>query len=147
MIFHHCQREYEMPDDWWQDAGMNRFTPTRTAFRADPAAYPWATVFEVPVEQVSPLERKLSHGVFNDRQVPGSARARVVRILTAFREGRPLPPVEVLPLRDRGRRFALYDGAHRFYCAIVAGFTAVPAVDVSNRPATDVDLDEDRGAG
>jgi len=140
MTVNHGDARYELDDAWWEEAGMLGFAPTHRAFRADPTAFPQGGVVEVAIADVKPVKRQLSHGVFNDSS-SGSARERVVRILRGFREDSPFPPVEVVRLGDGPYRFELYHGAHRFCCAAVAGFSAVPAVDVTERPATIVDLD------
>jgi hypothetical protein len=84
----------------------------------------------VRIEDVEPVRRNLSHGVFNDdveRARP--ARERVSRLLLGFRRGDAIPPVELVKLpRGSTYTYRLFAGAHRFYCAVAAGFTHVPAV-------------------
>jgi hypothetical protein len=135
MESHHGHLRYELNGEWWQDAGMVGFVPARPSFRPDLSAFPESPVVEVAVTDVQPLERHLSHGVFSDKR-------RVVSILRGFREDAAIPPVELLRLRDHGLyRFSLYHGGHRFYCAIAAGFSHVPAVDVTERPPVQIDMD------
>lgn len=91
---------------------------------------------EIAVAEVEPLLRQLSRGVFNDSPEFGTARERVVSILTAFREDVPLPPIEMVRAEPgSSHRFRLSHGAHRFYCAIAAGFSPVPATDVTDELA------------
>jgi hypothetical protein len=140
MIARHADAQYEIDDDWWQEAGMAGFTPTRRTFRPSASQRAGLYVMEVPIAEVEPVTRRLSHGVFNDSEESGSARDRVVRILKGFRQNSPIPPVEVVRTPEGPYRYRLYAGGHRFCCAVVAGFEAVPAVDVSEPEVTDVDL-------
>ena len=112
---------------------MIGFRPQRSAYLALPAVLP---VQEVAVAEVEPLFRKLSHGVFNDSLEFGTARQRVVNILTAFRSDVALPAIEVRRSEPGGSyRFTLSHGAHRFYCALASGFEMVPAMDVTDELA------------
>jgi len=133
MLVKHGPREFLLPDEWWSEAGMMGFRPSGASYRARRASLP---TIEVPVKDVAPCSRDLSHGVFNDNSVEGTAQERVVRILKAFRDEVPLPPVQLVRSQAAsGYRFDLHQGAHRFYCAVAAGFTAVPAIDVTDELA------------
>ena len=144
MHFFHRELKYDMDDEWWAQAGMIGFLPVRCSFRVDPSECAGLTVVDVPIDDVEPLNRSLSHGIFNDDGPKRTARDRVVRILQGFRNDAPMPPIGLLraPV-DSQYRFTLYHGAHRFYCAVAAGFSHVPAVDVTSRPAVHLDLDTD----
>jgi hypothetical protein len=135
MLIAHGSVEYALPDEWWLDAGMQGFRPRGHSFRVNPDAACGLPVLEVATDEVEPLRRNLSHGVFNDSTQFGTARHRVVQILCAFRDDVPLPPIEVVRTKSSACRFRLAHGAHRFYCAIAAGFTAVPAIDVTDELA------------
>jgi len=112
---------------------MAGYRPSRTAYRWQPATLP---VFEVPIADVAPCWRELSHSVFNDNPLEGTARDRVVRILRAFRDDVALPPVELVRAKPGSECvFELHHGAHRFYCAVAAGFISVPATDVTDELA------------
>lgn len=138
----HGAMQFELPDQWWEEAGMEGFAPSRPAFRPDPTVFPGLPVLEVAIADVEPADRQLSHGVFNDSPSAGSARQRVVSILRGFRDGAAIPPVELVRLAPGGPyEFRLYHGVHRFYCAVAVGFSAVAAVDVTTRRAENVDLD------
>jgi hypothetical protein len=90
-------------------------------------------VFEVAVDDIEPLLRVGSHGVFNDNAEFGTAHDRVLRILRGFREQSPIPPIEVARKASiLEPRFKLIHGAHRLYCAIAAGYTHVPALEVDD---------------
>ena len=133
MEIRHGHVRQDLPDEWWEEAGMVGFVPARVAYRANPAPYPVERVVVIPIADVEPLERKLSHGVFNDSHVFGTARERVVSILKGFREDSAIPAVHLVRLGPGGPyRFRLNAGAHRFYCAVAAGFTQVSAIDVTD---------------
>jgi len=83
-------------------------------------------VVVVPIRSVMPLHgRVLEHGMFRGRE-------EVVQILHGFKEGSAIPPVLVVPLRpEAGFSHRLFSGAHRFYCALAAGYTHIPAIEVA----------------
>jgi hypothetical protein len=138
--FTHGGQSYALADEWWAEADMGSFLPTTRCYKADETAVPGRQVTTIPVSDVEPLVRDGTHGVFNDSPHWGSARERVTKILNGFRAGTPLPPVKLVRTGGRGLyQYRLYDGAHRFYCSVAAGFSAVPAIVYAEG---DVDLDE-----
>ena len=133
MEIRHGHVRQDLPDEWWAEAGMVGFVPARAAYRANPAPYTDERVVAIPIADVEPLERNLSHGIFNDSDIFGTARERVVSILKGFREDSAIPAVHVVRVGPGGPyRFRLKVGAHRFYCAVAAGFTHVSAIDVTD---------------
>ncbi|SRR5258708_6283781 len=134
MEIQHGHVRQELPDEWWAEARMAGFLPARPAYRVNPHhALP---TFDVPIDDVEPLERRLSHGVFNDSKVFGTARDRVVFILRGFRQDSAIPPIELVRAEPgNAYRYRLHDGAHRFYCSVAAGFRSVPAIDVTDELA------------
>ena len=76
----------------------------------------------VSVEEVEAVRRQLSYGVFADEET-------VLKILRGFVGNSAIPPVEIKrqPLGSV-HPYYLWDGAHRFYCSVAAGFSHVPAV-------------------
>jgi hypothetical protein len=133
MEIRHGHVRQDLPDEWWEEAGMVGFVPACAVYRANPAPYPVERVVAIPIDHVEPLERKLSHGIFNDSHLFGTARERVVSLLKGFREDAAIPPVHVVRLGPGGPyRFRLNAGAHRFYCAVAAGFKNVSAIDVTD---------------
>lgn len=120
---------------------MVGFAPARRAFRDRAPERPAGAVFELLIADVAPVERQLSHGVFNDSQQSGSAHERVVRILKGFRDDQPIPPVEVIRTLVGAHQYRLHAGAHRFCCAVVAGYEAVPAIDVTDPEVRDTNFD------
>jgi hypothetical protein len=134
--FFHNGVRYDLPDEWWAEAGMTNFAPTRRSYVAGPSEFPDLPVFEAAIRDVAPLIRPGSHGVFNDAgpgRREGTARERVLRILGWFRNHTPVEPVCLAPLPSgSGHEFELVHGAHRFYCAVASGFSHVAAVRVVN---------------
>ena len=135
MHFRHRDFTFEVDENWWAEAGMTGFVPTSKSYRVDPKAFPNLAVRDIRIDDVAPVRRELSHGVFHDDAETGlPAKDRVVRILRAFRVNVALPPVEIQDLpADVSPKYKLYHGAHRLYLALAAGFTHVPAVDVTER--------------
>ncbi len=126
-IKHHDLRQC-LPEEWWIEAGMQGFKPSACSYRVNEAK--GGAVFLVDVNDVAPLRRTLSHGLFGDKDGGPPVRQRVVQILQGFVRGEAIPPVEILPaLEGSEHRYRLKDGAHRFYLSIAAGFTHVPAVE------------------
>jgi hypothetical protein len=118
----HHEREIELPDDWWAEAGMADFVPSTNAYRV----YPASEIFTVSIENVGLVTRP---EVFKDSEDSGTAHSRVLKILCGFRLGEAIPPVEVVGAKpEYGHRFKLTYGAHRFHCSLAAGFTHVPAI-------------------
>ena len=121
--FRHHDFEFEVPDDWWNESGMGDPTlfSLGQSFHPGEPEYPNGKVLMLPLVDVCVKPRCLGEfGVFRNRE-------DVVRILKGFRDGDPIPPVEVRHID--GSRYALYHGQHRFYCSVAAGFTHVPAVE------------------
>ena len=131
MKIEHGERGYELPDEWWQSAGMHNFVPAMAAYHVDMSAWPGVSAVALPVGEIRPVERRGSRGVFNDSPEFGSARDRVLRIFAGFLGDHAIPPIEVLRVVGGQYTYELAAGVHRLYCAIAAGFTHVPAVDVT----------------
>ena len=102
MEIRHGHVRQDLPDEWWEEAGMVGFVPARAAYRPNPSPYPAGRVTEISIADVEPLERTLSHGIFNDSDTFGTARERVVSILKGFRGDAAVPPVQVVRLGPRG---------------------------------------------
>jgi hypothetical protein len=126
----HDDFEFDVNDEWWAEAGMKDFVPKAPAYNADLSRLSGQTVYCVQIEEVTPVRRNLSHGVFNDDAETGrTAKDRVTDILRGFRSGAAIPPVEVMRLRSDSRHtYELKRGAHKFYLSVAAGFTHVPAI-------------------
>jgi hypothetical protein len=129
MIFYHHDLKIELDDAWWAEAQMAHFVPPGTAYRVDLSAAKGRTVFEVPIDEIGPVRRKPSVGIFNknDRK---TARERVLCILNGFRTNAAIPPIELVDTPAGSPfRYKLTAGTHRLYCSLAAGFSHVPAVE------------------
>ena len=114
---------------------MPAFQPSQPSYRVNTAGV-LLPIMIIPVEDVAPVWRELSHGVFNDHPVAGPARQRVTSILKAFCSDTPLPPIDVVRTASKNERpFQMYHGVHRLYCSIAAGFSAIPSIDVTDELA------------
>ncbi len=133
MKFTHHGLQIELPDEWWNEAGMRGFVPTFTAYRVNQKSF--QNVREVLITDVGPVGRDPGVGIFNDSDEEGcSAQERVVRILRGFRFDNAIPPVDLV----RGQagypyRYKLVHGAHRLYCSLAAGFKCVPTIEVFSK--------------
>jgi hypothetical protein len=124
--------EFEIDDQWWSRAGMTGFRTERDAYLVDRHAFPGFEIVHVEVSRVAPVRRTLSHGVFNDGELK-TAEERVSDIFAGFLANQPIPPVEVVRLKECGaHHFRLRHGVHRFYCSVAAGFRCVPSIEVED---------------
>ena len=133
MRISHQSVDYDLPDEWWNASGIQEAVPSERSYFPSASPSPELPVIYLAISDVAPLVRNGSHGVFNDSLEFGTARDRVIRILTGFREKSAIPPIEVsqLPLGSLAR-YKLIHGAHRLYCAIAAGYSHVPAIEVED---------------
>jgi len=129
--FTHGNCHYTIPDEWWDEAGMSSVVLEGSAYPSGPSPFPGIEVTLVAVENIAPVHRKATHGVFNDHPESGTAHDRVLSILKGFRSGARIPPIEVsrVPV-PVPQEFKLIHGVHRLYCSIAAGFPSIPAVQV-----------------
>jgi len=114
--------DFEIPDDWWSFAEMNDFSVCRTTYtHGRPESYPEEIeTREVSLDEIEPPMRAQGIAQFH--------KSRMLPILLAFRfPGCALPPVQVRLKIPSGRyRFKVYDGFHRYYASVAAGFTHLP---------------------
>jgi hypothetical protein len=116
--------EFEIPDDWISESGINDFCPRETAYRASTEA----NLAALP--EIVPLPR------FNrfPKNWRGFERTRLINLLKGFVAGDSIPPVPVIQLPDSGHllrlsyRYCIRDGFHRYYGSIIAGFSHLPTV-------------------
>ena len=129
MRFYHVDFPFCVPDSWWLKAKMAEFEPRTLHYRTDdPSA------LSVSVGEVEPVRRQLSYGVFADEE-------GVLKILCGFVENSAIPPVDIKRQpRDSVYPYALWNGAHRFYCSVAAGFSHVPAVVTGELEAAQANL-------
>ena len=110
---------FEIPDEWWEEAGM--VAPARRTISYRPAATPRPVV----MARLSTIEVP--------RRTPGLLgldRGRMVRSLRCIARDLALPPVPAEELTGERHLFMLRDGFHRFHASVAAGFTHIPLVKV-----------------
>ncbi|MCJ2005633.1 hypothetical protein [Methylobacterium sp. J-092] len=121
-VMPHYPCDFEIPDDWLGAIS------SRTPPPAGAGYHPSAPATLVPLADIQPPRR--------DRAFPlewhGMERHRFVRVLEWMVGGNGIEPVPLLavpPLDGCNQLypFVVYDGLHRFYASIVAGFDHLPA--------------------
>ena len=112
---------FEIPDDWWCFAEMDRFTVSPGGY------YPYALradeeVLIVSIAEVEPPRRK--HGVTLLKKY------KLMPVLFAFNSPEcALPSIEVHESPTVSPyRFMVHNGFHRFYGAVAAGYPYLPVV-------------------
>ncbi|MTW18780.1 hypothetical protein GJ689_21500 [Rhodoplanes serenus] len=113
---------FEIPDEWWQFAEMDRFSPHRGGGYFPYRAGAEEDVEVVPIGDVEPPQR--SEGV------PLFKKYKLLPVLFAFTSPEcELPPVEVNVIDSGGRyRFRVKNGYHRFYASAAVGYTRLPII-------------------
>lgn len=123
--------EFEIPDDWWNFAEMNDFSACRTTYThaSQESCQPEIETCEVSLGEIEPPMRAEGITQFH--------KSRMVPILLVFRfPGCALPPVQVrLKTPSDQYRFKVYDGLHRYYASVAAGFTHLPVTVVDECPS------------
>jgi hypothetical protein len=114
--------EFELPADWWTEAGMAGFQPNAAAYRA---ADELREIKRVPLKEIAPQNM----GGRQHLDFGGFDRKRMVSILRAIAQGYPLPPIEIVERPEGQYRYKLCNGTHRFYGSAAAGFPMIPTVE------------------
>ena len=112
---------FEAPDAWLAEVGADLVRRSAQGFRPteDPAG------FEVRIVRLTEI-RPPGRGA----GVRGLDPDRAAAILRGFAADEALPPVRVVDLPDRGFRYRVRDGFHRYHLSIAWGFTHLPvAID------------------
>ena len=117
--------EFEIPDAWWSDAGMNAFCARAPAYRSALGA------IAVPLREIELPFRNVEAM----RDWHGFDRERLVRILSGIAADIVIAPVPVSTLARTGFpespfHYRIRDGLHRFYASVAAGFECLPVVIV-----------------
>jgi hypothetical protein len=120
----HFPIEFEIPDDWIEEAGMTGFRPSTSAYRPRPTK----ESFLIPLTQIEPVPRLRSP----PKDWRGCDRARLVYVLKEIVAGDEIEPIclEKLPcleLVPSPYRYRVSHSVHRFYGSIAAGFQNIPA--------------------
>jgi hypothetical protein len=116
-----CGLEFEIPEDWWRDAGAVCRARTVYAWAPD-AAHPALSVTEVAIAEIEPLRRSVP------LDFGGFRRDRLINVLRGLATGAALPPIRLKATGSAPFRYKLNDGFHRFYGAAASGFERVPAI-------------------
>jgi len=116
--------EFEIPDEWWTEAGMSGFRPDSASYLSSDAA---AQIIQL--RDIEPPFRFPEH----PKDFRGFDRGRLVRILSGFVAGCAIEPVPLLALpapefQPAPFRYRLRDGFHRFYASVAAGFGSLPGI-------------------
>ena len=112
----HVSVEFEIPDEWWVEAGM-------TGFRAASKSYTATASDQWPLRIVSLTEVKPP---IRSPGVRWFCRKRLVDILAGFVSGAAIPPIPVHEPPGAALKYELRDGFHRFYASAAAGYSHVP---------------------
>jgi hypothetical protein len=120
--------EFEIPDQWWEEAGMNGFVPLGRAYCATTAAV------LVPLREIEPPFR-VPESAFDWH---GFDHVRLIPILKGFVAGAKIPPVPLIKLPPTDVPHApfgyrVHNGFHRFYASVAAGYACLPAI-IENEP-------------
>lgn len=112
--------DFEIPDDWWIEAGMLDFQPRSQTYAVQPNVEQLHVL--MPKQEIEPPSRArvLDFGGFQ--------RDRMVAVLKGFAASMSLPAIVLHEQVEPGRPYRVYDGYHRFYASIAAGFPAVPVI-------------------
>ena len=119
MVFSIGDFRFEIPDEWWREAGMPNYVSRSVSYR------PGTTARRVVMAPLPSIEVP--------RRTPGLLgldRGRTVRALRCIAEDAPLPPVPAEELSGERHLFMLRDGFHRYHASVAAGFTHLPLVKV-----------------
>jgi hypothetical protein len=127
--------EFEIPDDWWAEAGIAGFRPSREAYCSDHRAP------LLRLEEIEPPPR--SKGC--ERDFRGFDKMRLIGVLRDIVSGTKMEPVTVVKLAPRsefiliGYDYQVNDGFHRYHATVAAGFTHIPVAITSQ-----ISVDRDR---
>ena len=112
---------FEIPNAWWDAAGMRGFKTDRKVYRQSlqSSAAEDATIIML-VDNIGPGPRGPA--------VPSFERYRMISVLRAIRLDHAMSPIEVIKANGQGYTHTLYHGCHRLAASIVVGFPLVPTV-------------------
>ena len=102
---------------------MSDFVPKASSYTAESRG-PFQVV---PVSDVAPIRRAPGLAGFSP---DGFDEQRLKSIFDALLHDTPLPPAEVNECASGAFRYKLYNGVHRFYVSVAAGFSHLPIVVV-----------------
>ena len=109
---------FEIPDAWWDAAGMRGFKTDRKAYRRSPQSGAETIIMLVDSVGVDP----------RGPGIPTLEQYRMISVLRAIRLDRAMSPIEVTKASGQGYTHALYHGYHRLAASIAVGYPLVPTV-------------------
>jgi hypothetical protein len=115
-------RPFEIPVEWWTEAGMDRFYLGPDVSYRGRLHLNSKVVLMADIELPSMEHRKLSHGPLD--------RDRMVSVLWSIAERAEICPIAVTKMTSGNYRYRLHDGAHRFHASAAVCFTHIPALVV-----------------
>jgi hypothetical protein len=105
----------EIPPEWLVEAGLQDFTPPRSAIRC---AVPHELV---AIADIEPFVRQVA------LDANGFRKSKIMPVLELVRDDRLFADA-LQVVRQVGQwQFGLHNGVHRFYASRTLGFTHVPA--------------------
>jgi len=112
---------FEIPDAWWDAAGMRGFQTDRKVYRQSlqSGAAEDATIIRL-VDNIGPDPRGPG--------VPNFEQYRMISMLRAIRTDCAMSPIEVIKASGKGYTHTLYHGCHRLAASISVGYPLVPTV-------------------
>jgi hypothetical protein len=110
--------EFEIPDEWWVFAEMDKFTPDGGGYYPASPNSDWEPV---SIDQLEPPKR--NGGIQSFRKY------KLMPVLFAFQSPEcALPPVEVCEASDGPYRFKVRNGYHRYYASSAVGYRKLPVI-------------------
>jgi hypothetical protein len=126
----HHPLDFEIPDAWWEKAGMNNFQRTGSHYRTRELG---DKLKLIPLTALEPPIRLTTH----TKDWRGFDKARLISVLSGFVGNHQIEPVEVTSLGDailadtytnRRYDYAIKNGYHRYYASIAAGYDCLPVI-------------------
>jgi hypothetical protein len=108
--------EFEIPDEWWAFAEMNKFTLDGVRHYPASRGSDWKPV---SIDEVEPPKRNGGIEPFK--------KYKLMPVLFAFQSPEcELPPVEVCEASEGPYRFKVRNGYHRYYASLAVGYRKLP---------------------
>ena len=129
--------EFQVPVEWLIDAEIDEFVRQYDHYR--PEVIPDLGL--VPLASIQPMDlhlRQQSMLQSGRACFGGFDRQRMINVLRGIVEDILLPPILLKCAAQSEFTFAIYDGTHRFYASIVAGFTRIAAGQGPTRDISEV---------
>jgi hypothetical protein len=110
---------FEIPEEWWRFAEMDRFARNDARFFAYDGEY-FTSAEAVPVVDIEPPQRSPGVALFQ--------KYKLVPVLLAFRSPEGMvPPVRVQRISAPRYHFKLLNGAHRYFASVCGRVSPSPS--------------------